>query len=101
MDHENQEQGDLALAPKVTEPKKYKVLIHNDDFTPMDFVVHILVQFFNKPEPMATQIMLDVHKKGYGVAGVYILEIAEMKAMQVQQFARLQKYPLKATVEPE
>lgn len=80
-------------------PRLYKVIIVNDDYTPMDFVVLVLRRFFNKTEEQATQIMLDVHQKGSGVAGVYTLENAEMKAMQVNQFARHNQHPLKATLE--
>lgn len=79
----------------------YKVILLNDDYTPMDFVVLVLRRFFSKTEEQATQIMLDVHKKGAGVAGVFSLEIAEMKVMQVNQFAQLNQYPLKSTLEEE
>jgi len=82
-------------------PKQYKVLLLNDDYTPMDFVVLVLRRFFDKKEEQAQQIMLDVHKKGAGVAGIFILEIAEMKVMQVNQFARLNQFPLKCTMEEE
>ena len=84
---------------KVDTPKMFKVMILNDDFTPMDFVVLVLRRFFNKSEEEATKVMLDVHQKGSGVAGVYTLENAEMKVMQVNQFARMNQHPLKATVE--
>lgn len=84
---------------KVEKPKLYKVILLNDDFTPMDFVVMILQKIFNKNQEQATQVMLDVHKKGAGTAGIYSLEIAEMKIMQVHQLARQNKYPLKCTME--
>jgi len=93
--------GDTTIASRTKLPKKYKVLLLNDDFTPMDFVVQVLQKFFNKTQDQATEIMLQVHHKGVGVAGVYTLEIAEMKAMQSNQFARLNKHPLKTTIEPE
>ena len=89
----------VATLPQVETPKMYTVILLNDDFTPMDFVVLVLKQFFAKPEEEALKIMLDVHKKGAGVAGVYTLEIAEMKAMQVNQFSRQNKHPLKCTLE--
>lgn len=86
---------------QVDHPQKYKVLILNDDYTPMDFVVLVLKRYFAKQEEEANQIMLEVHKKGAGIAGVYTLEIAEMRVMQANQFARLNQHPLKTTLEPE
>ncbi|MBX3041196.1 MAG: ATP-dependent Clp protease adapter ClpS [Bdellovibrionaceae bacterium] len=77
----------------------YAVLLLNDDYTPMDFVVLILRRFFGRDEAESTRIMLDVHKKGSGVAGVFTLEVAEMKVMQVNQFARMNQHPLKSTLE--
>lgn len=94
-------EADVELAPKLDTPKMYKVILLNDDYTPMDFVVLVLRRFFAKTEEQATQVMLDVHKKGAGIAGVYSLEIAEMKVMQVNQFAQLNQYPLKSTLEEE
>lgn len=94
-------ESSLDTIQRVETPKMYRVLLLNDDFTPMDFVVLVLRRFFGKTDEEATQIMLDVHKKGAGTAGVYSLEVAEMKVMQVNQFARTQKYPLKSTLEPE
>lgn len=94
-------EADVQLAPKLDTPKMYKVILLNDDYTPMDFVVLVLRRFFAKTEEQATQVMLDVHKKGAGIAGVYSLEIAEMKVMQVNQFAQLNQYPLKSTLEEE
>ena len=91
----------VQIVPKLDTPKMYKVILLNDDFTPMDFVVLVLRRFFAKTEEQATEVMLDVHKKGAGIAGVYTLEIAEMKVMQVNQFAQLNKYPLKSTMEEE
>jgi ATP-dependent Clp protease adaptor protein ClpS len=84
---------------KLETPKMFKVLLLNDDFTPMDFVVLVLRRFFAKTEEEASQIMLEVHHKGAGVAGVYSLEIAEMKSLQVSQYARQNQHPLKCTVE--
>jgi ATP-dependent Clp protease adaptor protein ClpS len=96
-------EGDSSVqtAPKVDTPKMYKVILLNDDFTPMDFVVLVLRRFFAKTEDQATEIMLDVHKKGAGVAGVFSLEIAEMKVMQVNQFGQLNQFPLKSTLEED
>ena len=84
---------------KVKPPPMFKVVLLNDDYTPMDFVVMVLKRFFAKPEAVAIQIMLDVHKKGAGVAGVYALEVAEMKVHQANQFAQMNQYPLKCTLE--
>lgn len=84
---------------RVETPKMYAVILLNDDYTPMDFVVLVLKRFFGKTEEQAIQVMLDVHKKGSGIAGVYQLEIAEMKVMQVNQFAQLNQHPLKSSVE--
>src|SRR3954466_14568795 len=79
---------------KTKTPNFYKVIILNDDFTPRDFVVHILQKFFRKNETDATNLMMDVHNKGAGVAGVYTFEIAETKAYQVNEYSRSQNYPL-------
>ncbi len=86
-------------ASRLQTPKMYAVVLLNDDYTPMDFVVLVLKRFFAKTEPESIQIMLDVHKKGSGIAGIYQLEIAEMKVMQVNQFAQLHQHPLKSSVE--
>jgi ATP-dependent Clp protease adaptor protein ClpS len=84
---------------RVQRPHLYKVLLHNDDYTPMEFVVDILVKFFNKSSSQATEIMLAVHHKGKGLAGVYPYEIAETKVAQVTEAAREQEYPLQCTLE--
>lgn len=89
----------IEVKDRVETPKLYKVLLLNDDYTPMDFVTLILKRFFNKSEELAAQIMLDVHRKGVGVAGVYSLEIAETKTFQVNQYSKLNQYPLKCTYE--
>lgn len=89
----------VQTVPKVETPKMFAVLLLNDDYTPMDFVVLVLRRFFNKNEEEATAIMLDVHKKGSGIAGVFTLEVAEMKVMQVNQFAQMNQHPLKSTLE--
>ena len=92
-------EADTSIATRP--PKMFKVVLLNDDFTPMDFVVHVLQRFFSKSEMEATQIMLDVHQRGVGIAGVFSKEIAETKVHQVNQFARKNKYPLKCTMEEE
>lgn len=94
-------EGSVILDSRVETPKMYKVLLLNDDYTPMDFVVLVLMRFFQKTETEAQKVMMEVHKKGAGLAGVFSLEIAEMKVMQVNQFARMNEYPLKSTLEKE
>ena len=84
---------------KVQPPKKYKVLYHNDDYTPMEFVVHVLERFFSKTREEATKIMLHVHQQGVGICGVFSYEIAETKVMQVMDCARQNQHPLQCTIE--
>jgi ATP-dependent Clp protease adaptor protein ClpS len=84
---------------KVKRPPLYKVLLHNDDYTTKEFVVQILQYVFHKEQTEAVQIMLHVHKKGIGVAGVYSYEIAETKVALVENLARQHEYPLKCTME--
>ncbi|MCK5055238.1 MAG: ATP-dependent Clp protease adapter ClpS [Candidatus Aminicenantes bacterium] len=91
----------LATEKKVKKPKMYKVLIYNDDYTSMEFVVEVLISIFNKPRAEATRIMLDVHKKGKGICGVYTYDIAVTKVNRVYKFARLYEYPLKSDIEEE
>ena len=86
-------------APEVKPPPLYKVLLLNDDFTPMDFVVEVLMRFFNMSEERATQVMLHVHTRGVGVCGVYTKEIAETKVYQVNQYSREHGHPLLCTME--
>ena len=86
-------------AAKTRRPPLFKVLLHNDDYTPMDFVVHILTGIFRRPHPEAVQIMLSVHKRGVGVAGVYPFEVAETKVHQVHTFARQHEHPLRCSLE--
>jgi len=100
-DYDNAGQTGVETIQQVQTPKMYKVLLLNDDYTPMDFVILVLKRFFAKTEDEATKIMLEVHKKGSGLAGVYTLEVAEMRVMQCNQFARMNKHPFKATLEPE
>ncbi len=90
---------DTELLDETEEPKLYKVLLHNDDYSPMDFVILVLKKFFGKSETDAYQIMLDVHHKGVGIAGIYSFEVAETKVMHVNQFAKASEYPLKCSCE--
>lgn len=85
--------------PEVTRPPLYTVLLLNDDYTPMDFVVDVLMQFFGLDLERATQVMLHVHTRGRGVCGVYTREIAESKVAQVNEYARLNQHPLLCTME--
>jgi ATP-dependent Clp protease adaptor protein ClpS len=78
----------------------YKVILINDDYTPMEFVIGILIRFFNHNEEQATQIMLAVHTDGKGVCGIYTRDVAETKAMAVNNFTRQHKHPLLCEVEP-
>ncbi len=95
---------DLAVQeskPKLKRPRLYKVLLLNDDYTPMEFVVIVLEQFFAKPREQAVQIMLHVHQKGIGICGVYPREVAETKVRMVLDFAQENQHPLQCTMEPE
>jgi len=87
--------------PKTRKPTMYKVLMLNDDYTPMEFVVHVLERFFQKSRDQATQIMLHVHRRGVGVCGVYTYEVAETKVTQVMELARQNQHPLQCTIEKE
>jgi Uncharacterized conserved protein len=85
--------------PKLARPPLYAVLLLNDDYTPMDFVVEVLLHFFAMTEEKATQVMLHVHTRGRGVCGVFTREVAESKVAQVNEFARLHQHPLLCTME--
>jgi ATP-dependent Clp protease adaptor protein ClpS len=91
----------VKAKPKTKKPSMYKVLMLNDDYTPMEFVVHILERFFNKNRQEATRIMLHVHRRGVGICGVYTYEIAETKVTQVMDFARQHQHPLQCTLEKD
>lgn len=86
--------------PKLGEPKRYAVFLHNDDYTTMEFVVEVLTSDFSKPQEEAVGIMLRVHEEGKAVAGIYSYEIAESKILKVTEKARRSGYPLKLTMEP-
>lgn len=102
-DDSDQGDGDLAVAPakpKLKRPPLYRVILLNDDYTPMEFVVQVLEQFFGMNREKATQVMLAVHTKGKGVCGIYPQDIAETKASQVNESARESGHPLLCDVEP-
>ena len=103
-DPQNQEPGNVDLAveesrPKIKQPPLYRVVLINDDYTPMEFVVDILETIFGMERTRATQVMLEVHTKGKGVCGVYNFEIAETKVEQVMGLARQHQHPLLCTME--
>jgi ATP-dependent Clp protease adaptor protein ClpS len=85
--------------PKTKKPSQYKVLLLNDDYTPMEFVVHVLKAFFQMDTEQATRVMLHVHQKGVGVCGIFTYEVAETKVTQVMDFARKNQHPLQCTLE--
>ncbi len=90
-----------ATRPKTKRPQRYKVLLHNDDYTPMEFVVSVLEKLFGKSPAAATQIMLAIHRSGLGIAGVFVLEVAETKVSAVHAMAEGRGYPLRAGTEKE
>jgi ATP-dependent Clp protease adaptor protein ClpS len=100
-DYEHDEAVVSESKEKLEKPPLYKVLIHNDDFTTMEFVVLVLTSVFNRSEGEAFRIMLQVHVEGIGVAGVYTYEIAQMKAEKATGLARESEFPLLFTVEEE
>ena len=91
----------LAVKPKTKIPPLYRVLMMNDDYTPMEFVIEVLEKFFQKNREEATQIMLHVHQRGVGVCGIYAYDLAETKAMQVMNYARKYEHPLQVQLEKE
>lgn len=104
-DNTDKDDGDSGVAVetriKTKRPPLYKVLLLNDDFTPMEFVVHVLERFFGLNHAQAFEVMLTVHKKGVAVVGVFAFEIAETKVGQVMDFARRHQHPLQCTMEKE
>ena len=106
----NQDQGNgtgdgvgvvTSTKPKLQKPSMYRVLLLNDDYTPMDFVVYVLEAIFNKTRDEATQIMLHVHQNGLGLCGVFTYEVAETKVAQVVDSARRNQHPLQCTMEKD
>ena len=89
----------LETEKKLDEPKLFRVILHNDHYTTMDFVIEVLMKIFHMPAQKAARIMLDVHKKGVGVCGVYTLDIAVTKVSQVHHMARERMFPLKCSYE--
>lgn len=100
--HNNPADGSLALEearPSLKQPMMYKVVIYNDDFTPMEFVVEVLEVFFRLNREKATQVMLHVHTKGKGICGTYTRDVAETKVTQVSEYSRKHQHPLLCGVE--
>ncbi|SRR5579885_2118349 len=100
-EHEDDHGVVTEVQKQVKKPSMFKVLLHNDDYTTMEFVVFILKTIFLKPEQEAMRIMLNVHQQGIGIAGVYTFEVAEAKANRVIELARANNFPLLCTVEEE
>jgi ATP-dependent Clp protease adaptor protein ClpS len=96
-----QKKAESEVLPKLKLPRKYKVVLLNDDYTPMEFVVEVLKRFFHLNEEVATQVMLQVHILGKGVCGIFTRDIAETKVALVNNHARSNEYPLLCTMEPE
>jgi ATP-dependent Clp protease adaptor protein ClpS len=94
-------ESSTIIKNKVELPKKYKVLLHNDDYSTMEFVIFILQSVFHKTADEAERIMMEVHRAGIGLCGVYTFEIAESKAKKVERLALENSHPLKCTFEPE
>ena len=96
-------EGDVATETRteLERPKRFKVLLYNDDYTPMEFVVMVLEKIFGKNPAAATQIMLAIHRGGLGIAGIYVQEIAETKVARVHRMAEERNYPLRSGTEPE
>ncbi len=105
LDPGRDDDSDTGLAVKsrtrTKRPSMYKVLMLNDDYTPMEFVIHVLERFFGMGHEQATQVMLHVHQRGVGVCGVFTYEIAETKVTQVMDLARQHQHPLQCTIEKD
>ena len=101
MAHKNDSEVEFESREELSEIKRYKVVLLNDDFTSMDFVVEILMELFGHPLDSAINIMLNIHREGRGICGVYTYEIAETKISQVRKRALENEYPLKAIMEEE
>ena len=100
-DGNGQSQVVLETRPRTKKPSMYKVIMLNDDYTPMEFVVYVLQRFFSMSGDQATAIMLNVHQRGVGVCGVYSYEVAEAKATQVMEYARQNEHPLQLKIEKD
>jgi ATP-dependent Clp protease adaptor protein ClpS len=100
FDRERDEDFAVEERRKTRRPRKWKVILHNDEFTTMEFVIHVLITHFHKQPAEATHVMLQVHQKGIGVAGIYSREVAETKVAEVTDEARANGMPLKLTTEP-
>ena len=98
--NESDTQVITRVKPRTRKPAMYKVLLLNDDYTPMEFVIHVLENFFNKNHEDAYTIMMHVHMKGIGVCGVFTFEVAETKVAQVMDHAKQNNHPLQCTMEP-
>lgn len=92
-------EGDLKNELDLREPKMYRVILHNDDYSTMDFVIEVLISIFHKPAADATRIMLDVHNNGKGICGVYTYDIAATRVARVDQLAKKREFPLKCSME--
>lgn len=92
--------GELKERVELQTPKMYRVIMLNDDYTTMDFVIHVLMDVFHMPENTAVEVMIDVHKKGKGVCGTYTREVAQTKTNKVHRMAKEASYPLRCTMEP-
>ena len=92
---------ELEVELEISEPKMFRVVLHNDDYTSMDFVVEVLTTIFHKSEQEAVQIMLQIHERSKAVCGVYSFEIAQTKAEQTKQLAKKNEFPLLATIEED
>lgn len=100
----DEQDSDIAVEtakPKLKEPPKFAVILHNDDYTTWEFVIEVLQKFFKKTQDEAMLITMKVHQEGFGVAGIYPQQIAETKASQANEYARASGFPLKATAEPQ
>jgi ATP-dependent Clp protease adaptor protein ClpS len=104
-DHDEDGGANIGVATRTKvetkKPSLYKVFMLNDDYTPMEFVIHMLERFFHKSREESTRIMLQIHNKGVGLCGVYTYDIAETKVTQVMDFARQHQHPLQCTMERE
>ena len=98
---DGQEQQGIAIEERLKKPAQYKVVLLNDDYTPMDFVVEVLEVFFGMNREVATKVMLTVHTEGKAICGVFTRDIAETKAMQVNQYARESQHPLLCEIEKD